>query len=248
MITKNGLLYFAVLYSFWCKHARGNEDSTFPPPPHFSSDENPAGLTASIAEALQLSGYQCSLGDNLSIPLIDSEVALSGKLYVEFGKVAPCSGTVTRWEACFVRSGLLGPMPTRSVHFVVLRHNQSQTSYSIVNIREIILMHTGSGLQCNYINAGGNGIAMEQGDVLGFVNGMNVKVALRVLPGNVNSTLKVFNFGMMRRDPPATHNSVVQGLQINTSIGLDEFEESTQQVTSLIRVIISECSVLPRNF
>lgn len=242
----HGLL-FVVLYSFFSKHTFGSEDSNFPPsPPPPAPDENPsttARPTAaqdSNAQLLQLSGNQCSLGANLSMQLLGSEVALSGKLYVDFGTIVPCRGIVTRWEVCIGKSGLLDSHS--AIDFVVLRLNRIRAGYLVVSVHELIVQNSfglvGS-IQCDYIDNREGSIFMEKGDLLGFVNRINLGVALAVLPEGASSTLRIFDFGLMGDNrQERVENSVP--LQINTSIAQERFEESTQRLTPLIRVILSE--------
>lgn len=133
-----------------------------------------------------------------------------------------------------------------AIDFVVLRLDQSGTCYLIVSVRELIVQNSISvagSVQCDYIDDMDSGILLERGDVLGFVNRDNLRVALAVLPEGASSSLRVYNFDLMRDGPEQTsvmQESTVPLVVVNDSIAQERFENNTQRVTPMIRVILSE--------
>lgn len=235
----------ATLYILFCHCPPGHPGEDFIST-HTFSDATPSPTASPTAPApdsapQQLSEDQCSLGANSSLLPLANEVALPGKLYVEFGAMAPCSGLLIGWEICFTRSGLL----ESEMDFVVLRLDQNRRGYMIVSVHELIMQRQlgetvpDGGIQCVYITDTDEDIHMVEGDVLGFVTSDNLRVTLAELPRGTMSTLRIFEFGPARGGPEQDPGRLT-GLQVNDVIQQERFVASAQQVTSLIRIILSE--------
>ena len=116
---------------------------------------------------------------------------------------------------------------------MVLRYDGNKGGYLIVNRRELSFESSlNSGINCDYIDDTESLVSMEEGDVMGFVNGDNIRVALVALPEGTNSTLKVFDFS----PTTSVQNSVSE--RLNASIQQEGM--SDQQFSALFRIVLSE--------
>lgn len=120
------------------------------------------------------------------------------------------------------------------VDFVVLRIDQSTGEYLIVDVHEL---RFSKDTQCDYIANNDSRARLEEGDVLGFVNRGSVRVAVTSLVQGTYSTLRSTQIHGKGGPEQMQEGSI---LMINSSIPQDRFEPSTQQVTPLIRVILSK--------
>ena len=116
---------------------------------------------------------------------------------------------------------------------MVLRYDGNKGGYLIVDRRELSFESSlNSGINCDYIDDTESLVSMEEGDVMGFVNGDNIRVALVALPEGINSTLKVFDFSLTT----SVQNSVSE--RLNASIQQEGM--SDQQFSALFRIVLSE--------
>ena len=124
------------------------------------------------------------------------------------------------------------------VDFVVLRFDQSQGNYIIIDIHKLRFSRelVSDTTQCDYIANSDGRVRLEEGDVLGFMNRGSIRIAVASLPEGTGSTLRSFQLAP-RRGGPAP-DQMQESLMVNDSIQQDRFDPSTRQVTSLIRAIL----------
>lgn len=123
--------------------------------------------------------------------------------------------------------------------FVVLRYDTDKGGYLIVNVHRISFESAlDSGTICDYVDDPDSQVSMEEGDVMGFVNDDNMRVALAPLPEGMNSTLRVFDFSPTTnsRNGKADESS----LRLNASIQREGFSGGDQHFAALVRIVLSE--------
>ena len=206
---------------------------------HTDSSSNP------ISGPVQPTEGQCSFGTNSTFAPFTSSFATTDRLYVEFGSPATCNGVVARLEICFTFSE---PSSEHTIDFAVLQLNQSSSGYDIISLHTHKIQLAASSLEstsiCNYTKVGGD-ITLNQGDLLGFVCNNNLRVALSDLPQGENSTLKIFNFSPQSQQNSKRSLARVRVKRSSPLIGIssimqESFVSSSQRVTPLLRVIMSE--------
>lgn len=242
------LLYATLYISLHC-HASEEQHTrrSIPPPPLPPAPDSTSAqgtttttTTDAIADAtpLQVSKGQCSLGTNLSSSSPDNSYTLQRKLYADVGAPAPCTGVVTRWEVCF--NVTEETSSDNLIDFVVLRYDENKGGYLIVNAHEIRFESSlDSGINCDYIDDSDGSVSMEEGDVMGFLNGDNIQVALVALPEGMNSTLKVLDLSLNCTSTTSARCGKAEvpcfSLRVNnTSI------QQEGHFAALIRIVLSE--------
>ena len=204
---------------------------------------------------LQALGFgQCDLGTiNLSVVSQSSasRYADAGRLYVDFGQPAQCTGELIRWEFCFtvVQSGsgsVTSSAGQSTITMAVLRR-EAQT-LRIINVYDINIDLSAKGRSgpsegdhtvCNFIDSE-DAVFMEHGDVLGFVCGERVRIIFTdssLLQGQTGpgAMIGVFNISSMQRGTTRRNNLLGIG-----SIQEDQFELINESMTPLLRVIMSK--------
>ena len=203
---------------------------------------------------------QCDVGIVNSSIFDASKYADAGRLYVDFGQPAQCSGEVTRWEFCYIALAVqAGPRSsTRSsdqnaITAVMLRRETTQStqeSYRIINVYNINIdgargSSEGYLTACDSIDSE-DAMYIERGDLLGFICGETVRTIFMSSESLVQSqpssssggTIRVFNISSMQQDSSAGNRaSYLTGMN---PIQEDRFELITASVISLLRVIMSK--------
>ena len=202
---------------------------------------------------------QCDVGVVNSSIFDASQYADAGRLYVDFGQPAQCSGEVIRWEFCYIALVVQsGPKSsTRNsdqnvITAVVLRRDTTGTqgSYRIINVYNINIdgargSSEGYLTACDSIDSE-DAMYMERGDLLGFICGETIRTIFMSSESLVQSqpssssggTIRVFNISSMQQDSSAGNRaSYLTGMN---PIQEDRFELITASVISLLRVIMSK--------
>ena len=198
---------------------------------------------------------QCDVGAVNSSIFNASRYADAGRLYVDFGQPAQCSGEVIRWEFCYIalmvqsdpRSSTNSDQNTISA--VVLRRDTTgtQESYRIINVYDINAdgargPSEGYLTACDSIDSE-DAMYMERGDLLGFICGERVRMIFTSSESLFQSqpssssggTFRVFNISSMQ--PGGDSASYLTGMN---PIQEDGFELINALVTPLLRVIMSK--------
>ncbi len=209
-----------------------------PTPPSTSSPQT----TELESTQVQNTGELCSFGSNSSDASSSYEYTVKGSLYVDFENPATCSGSVKRWEICYIATG------DDTIDFGILQYNQTGRNYQIVgeNILAISVSDTpeSGNVLCEYIEAeAGNAMHIEEGDYLGFVCRGSIQVALgNVSPGKTSS-LRIHDFastGTRRKSEERRQVKRNSPLFEIRSLQEDDFRSGDQGYTPLIRVIIGK--------
>lgn len=194
------LVAAALLLVHFCRDAKAGHNYRFKRMPHSPRKRSttwPPTTTASTTQATDLSSgdyiinnstlleNQCASGTNSSFSSSENAIAaaVSGDLYVDIGQPAPCSGTIARWEMCFLSNG---DGLNRSIHFVIIKNIGE--SYRIKSVHE---RHFHIESKCDYIEAQDERIVIERGDCFGFISRDNSQVALARVE---NSTLRMIDY------------------------------------------------------
>ena len=189
-----------------------------------------------------------------------SQYADAGRLYVDFGQPAQCSGEVIRWEFCYIALAVQSSprSSTRNsdqnaITAVVLRRDTTQgtqESYRIINVYNINIdgsrgSSDGYLTACDSIDSE-DAMYMERGDLLGFICGETVRTIFMRSESlfqsqpksGVGDTIRVLNISSMQQDTSAGDRaSYLTGMN---PIQEDQFELINASVTSLLRVIMSK--------
>ncbi len=204
---------------------------------------------------------QCDVGAVNSSIFNASRYADAGRLYVDFGQPAQCSGEVIKWEFCYialmVQSGP-GSQSSSSdqnmITAVVLRRDTTGTqgSYGIINVYDIDI-DGARGSSEGYITAcirnsidSEDAMFMERGDLLGFICGERVRMIFTSSESlfqsqhgsGLGGMIRVLNISSMQQD-------ISGGDRASYLIGMnpiqeDRFELINGSVTPLLRVIMSK--------
>ena len=174
----------------------------------------------------------------------------AGRLYVDFGQPAQCTGEMIRWELCYtVIQSTPGPSTSvvrDTITAVVLRRDAKFRTYRIINVYDINIDGADertterNSMACHFIDSE-DGVFIERGDFLGFVCGERVRILLTsLLQGQVSrdSKIRVFNTTPVQQDTAEIGSgSYLQGISF---IQEDQFESIYGSMTPLLRVIISK--------
>ena len=198
---------------------------------------------------------QCDVGAVNSSIFNASRYADAGRLYVDFGQPAQCSGEVIRWEFCYIALMVQsGPRSStnsdqNTISAVVLRRDTTgtQESYRIINVYDINTdgargSSEGYLTACDSIDSE-DAMYMERGDLLGFICGERVRMIFTSSESLFQSqpssssggTFRVFNISSMQ--PGGDSASYLIGMN---PIQEDGFELINALVTPLLRVIMSK--------
>lgn len=204
---------------------------------------------------------QCDVGIvNSSIFDASPQYTDAGRLYVDFGQPAQCSGEVIRWEFCYIALAVQsGPKSsTRNsdqnvITAVVLRRDTTrgtQESYRIINVYNINIDGArGSSEEyltgCDSIGSE-DVMYIERGDLLGFICGETVRIIFTrseslfqsQSSSGVGDTIRVLNVSSMQQDSSA--GDIASYLIGMNPIQEDRFELINASVISLLRAIMSK--------
>ena len=191
-----------------------------PPPP--VSPSNPG---TPLAPRSLLLG-QCIVGAESAQTNHIVEFANADRLYVDVGRPAECSGVVARWEVCF--GGHAAPMASTSLQIAVFRPGNSEMVYHLASVSNLSLVPgepEAAEAMCQSHDATTE-VMVEQGDLIGFVSGDGVRIALSTY--NASRRLHVY----------------IQNIQgLLSALGplqLSQLQQLCQAVAPLIRIVLSK--------
>ena len=196
-----------------------------PPPP--VSPSNPG---TSLAPRPLLHG-QCTVGVETAQTNSIVEFASADRLYVDVRRPAECSGVVARWEVCF--GGHAAPMASTNLQIAVFRSGNSEMVYHLASVSNLSLV-PGEPEEPEAIcqsHEATTEVTVEQGDLIGFVSGNGVRIALSTY--NATGSLRVYN------------QNVQEGLLSSVgSLQLSQLQQLRQPVAPLIRIVLSKFLIL----
>ena len=196
-----------------------------PPPP--VSPSNPG---TSLAPRPLLHG-QCTVGAETAQTNSIVEFASADRLYVDVRRPAECSGVVARWEVCF--GGHAAPMASTNLQIAVFRSGNSEMVYHLTSVSNLSLV-PGEPEEPEAIcqsHEATTEVTVEQGDLIGFVSGNGVRIALSTY--NATGSLRVYN------------QNVQEGLLSSVgSLQLSQLQQLRQPVAPLIRIVLSKFLIL----
>lgn len=196
-----------------------------PPPPVLPS--NPG---TSLAPRPLLHG-QCTVGAETAQTNSIVKFASADKLCVDVRRPAECSGVVARWEVCF--GGHAAPMASTKLQIAVFRPGNSEMVYHLTSVSNLSLV-PGEPEEAEAIcqsHEATTEVMVEQGDLIGFVSGDGVRIALSTY--NATGSLRVYN------------QNVQEGLLSSVgSLQLSQLQQLRQPVAPLIRIVLSKFLIL----
>ena len=144
---------------------------------------------------------------------------------------AECSGVVARWEVCF--GGHAAPMASTKLQIAVFRPGNSEMVYHLTSVSNLSLV-PGEPEEAEAIcqsHEATTEVMVEQGDLIGFVSGDGVRIALSTY--NATGSLRVYN------------QNVQEGLLSSVgSLQLSQLQQLRQPVAPLIRIVLSKFLIL----
>ena len=215
--------------------------SRLPQPPVPPPTENP--VAEQPQGPLVLMAGQCSFGANSSLSGRTPTFADAGRLYIDVGRPASCTGEVIRWEVCYMVQGL----GTSIISAAVLRYNVRLRGYHIEDVHNIEVGQLGdsetSESVCDYIESS-EPLFLQKGDLIGFVCMDNIRIALGALPSGVSGTLKVYNITIQdsgqEQQSLRSRNQGSETLLGVESVGQNQLVTFGQNVTPLLRIVMSK--------
>ena len=169
-------------------------------------------------------------------------------LYVDFGVLARCSGIVIKWEFCYtVPSTGPGPSTTRPsedvITIVILRRDgENEEQYLIVNVYSVEMSDQNEAKQGETVGCSSHSVdsqedvVIQQGDLLGFVNGERARIHMTSTFQRDGGMLRVYRVSSVQQDM----TSGADYLRRVRVIPDNQFESQNQSLTPVLRVIMSK--------
>ena len=206
--------------------ATANASSLLRPRPRPPPPVSPSNPGTPLAPRPLLLG-QCIVGAESAQTNHIVEFANAGRLYVDAGRPAECSGVVARWEVCF--GGHATPMASTNLQIAVFRPGNSEMVYHLASVSNLSLVPgepEAAEAICQSHDATTE-VMVEQGDLIGFVSGDGVRIALSTY--NATRGLRIY----------------IQNMQegLLSSVGrlqLSQLQQLRQAVAPLIRIVLSK--------
>ena len=205
-----------------------------PPPPRQDTNSHPPGPQL-------LGSDQCVLGENVPTYASVSGLARSEILYVDAGTSVQCTGLVVRWEVCYSIVDTTMATRTCALKMLVLRVGSTKdgVEYEVVGLSELDAAPSDSEAaepRCAYLDSEGDSLYVKEGDIIAFISGDDVNVALS---GTDTTQGRLFEYPL---------ELVTDGLSGVAALGAISQSQLVQtNITSgapLIRAIISELRAL----